>query len=345
MLSKGAADFEGPLPPKLDIPHEVVQLFRTHQYETVADEDDIGRYLAELQSEQYGRPLSELEEANERSRYVRTRLCHRKLLILRSVSDFANMFVRNLAEAGVLEYLGHRAALPALKRAAWPSDWISFGPVCPPMPSPLSIHDFERAVGGPHVLGAKLVWWCAAAKTPRSFGFDAGLSLEVWSLPIWAVDCGLQAKLSVYPLDLMQECAADLLRIASLGPAANTPVIDEPADGQADGPGEGCIFRWQGKNCTLSDTLSNFVRYLWKQPERLAPVVFANRDVWGGTVKTSAIYTAGHRVNKEFKTNNIPWRVGFDKPNVGLVQDISLRAWRTRRRLQNMKAECNHHLT
>lgn len=81
--------------------------------------------------------------------------------------------VRALNKAEGLNALAQRAGLQRVQREAWPSDWIRWDPMPLPSIPVMTVNELAELCGGRHRVGARLLWWCAAAQDPQVFGYTA----------------------------------------------------------------------------------------------------------------------------------------------------------------------------
>jgi hypothetical protein len=288
---------------------QVEWTFADEMPDVATQDSDWDCYSVGLVNDRYGRSLSEIEEQYERSCWVRARLMMRNLDAFDALVDVAHSFVEDLTREGGQRLLGVRANLAHLKRSAQPSDWVQFGPAYPPSQPPLGVSDYERLVGGPHILGARLIWWCAGAKKPKNFGFSCRFPQLLAAQPIWVTTCGQGVSASQYPLQLMQETATDIVRLLTSDSSLEASKTDDEPIAQGDGPCEVNTFRYRDSFCSLTETSWQLLSFLWHKRQRRAYCDDAIDDLWGGDVSKAAVETAACRINKIFRQNNIPFRV------------------------------------
>ncbi len=131
------------------------------------------------------------------------------------------------------------AGLEDLEPARFPSERVRHGPQRLPLFKGPTFLSFEVSQGGPHVLGARLIWWCAASADPRSFGYGEATALRLLIGIPWIEPCFRGVKIANEFLDTMQGCAeyvCDLLvsearRVSS---EAETSDVRKPAGPAAD---------------------------------------------------------------------------------------------------------------
>ena len=164
------------------------------------------------------------------------------------------------------------------------------------------------------MLGARLLWWCAAVRAPTGFGYSIPFSQALWCQPIWVTDDSRGARSNDRPITLMKQAASDVCRILGSQPEAK-PAEEMPAKPEMllHGPSLNGDFHWHGKRVPLTPTPWGLVDYLWNRPLRRASYSNAKQVVWGGYVKDSTIESAAYRATKCFKKAKVPLRVGIKK--------------------------------
>jgi hypothetical protein len=238
--------------------------------------------------------------------------------------DAAFAFVVELTEAGGQRILGERAGLPLLKKSARPSEWIQFGPVLPPNPPPLQVSEYEEGAGGPHVLGARLLWWCAAAKHSKEFGFSRSFSQSLWTQPIWITSQGWVAEVNGYPISLIKETASETVNLLVTGSVADSLSDPEQSDAElADGPHPINQFRWKDKLAQLTNSQWQLVDYIWKTRYRRAHYDDLIERFWGEKAEDSAVETAASRTSQSLKKQGIPVRLRLKARYVCLAVEES----------------------
>ena len=104
------------------------------------------------------------------------------------------------------------------------------------LPSSVAYGECERRVGGPHVFGARLLWWCAAAKDPEGFDYSLDFRRQLWMLPIWTTLEGGTGCANPTPVEAISEAAdavcANLTAIAA--DARMEPPTSSPAAASGD---------------------------------------------------------------------------------------------------------------
>lgn len=130
-----------------------------------------------------GRELSEQEEEDGHHAFQCFHVLRKHLYEMQQLMEACHQFFVALTDAGAQELLAQRANLKEIPAARWPSQLVHYPQA--PLPSCVTYGECEYCVGGPHVLGARLLWWCAAAKDPKAFDYSLDFRLRLWMLPIW----------------------------------------------------------------------------------------------------------------------------------------------------------------
>ena len=262
-------------------------------------EGEWARYLHGLEMEKYGGSLSQFEETEERSRWLRSQAMRLHGLRFKDLCGLCCDFVRELTRVSGQSRLGTRAGLQIATAHERPSSWIGFKPLNPPEPPPLNLNEYETNVGGPHVFGARVLWWCAAAKSPEEFGFAGMFDWKIWKQPFWFIEvAGGSLQVNRRPLTLLQEAA-----IYCLENRGNAEVGEEPPN---DGPGPAGRFYWKGRQIAFQARQRDLIKFLWSTPGKMREFEDAAEDVWGGTATNNAISTCVSRTNKRFLHEKIP---------------------------------------
>jgi len=147
-------------------------------------DDDCRQYLEDWQ-DHHGRELSQPEEDYEWESCRRLHFMRKHLTVLAELRQACHQFVQELTKAEGQHLLGQRAMLPQALPSQQPSALTCYSPVKLPAGLSLSYIDYEKDAGGPHVLGARLLWWLAASIIPKTFGYSDDLPLKLASMPIW----------------------------------------------------------------------------------------------------------------------------------------------------------------
>lgn len=147
--------------------------------------DDICRRYLEDWRVHFGRDPSPQEENYEWEACRRFHFLRKHLDVIAGLRQFCHRFVQELTGAGGQHLLGQRAMLPEVPPSQRPSASVCYGPVKLPSRLSLSYTDYEEDAGGPHVLGARVLWWLAASMAPKAFGYSDALPLKLMTIPIW----------------------------------------------------------------------------------------------------------------------------------------------------------------
>jgi hypothetical protein len=230
-------------------------------------------------------------------------------------------FFIELSEAGGQHILGERAGLQLLSPSEQPSELVRFRLLYPPDPPPLSELEYERKVGGPHVLGARLIWWCAAFESPEEFGFSGDFKL--WTEPIWAVDEATWTAKRVYTvranrgaLLLIRDAASEVCRLFDALQESGPPQSGEEAPPRF-GPWKGYTFWWEGRQPVhLSPVLWKLLSFMWKH--RYADRDWVMDQVWAESTTRSNFDSAKSRLNAILSKNGIPVEISSTRRCVRL---------------------------
>ena len=226
-----------------------------------------------------------------------------------------NFFVE-LTQAGYQHILAERAQLPSLPIAQRPTTNVCFGPVPLPDPLPLSYLAWERAAGSPHVLGARLLWWGAAAECPAEFGYECDFRSRFQFLPIWTFIQDHVGYADVNPVNVIKlsvQMVCELLEQNSeqeLGGAtsrATTRQLQEeeqecPLDGPqqlyTESPHSG-VFWYRGTSIPLRGQTWKLISLLWENTDRPVPFLdIAERLDMGSDWSDSTIRSMISRLNR-----------------------------------------------
>ena len=280
-----------------------------HPDSTVIQDLDWQQYRLGLIDVKYHRELSDAEESYEKSRWLRAQLMRRHLDEFRQLTDAALRFFLELTEAGGQCILGERARLPVLKRSEQPHSRIQFDHVNPPDPPPLSIDEYEQKVGGPHVLGARLLWWCAAAVAPTRFGYSRPFSQALWCQPIWVTDDSRGTRSNDRPITLMKQAASKVCRLLEKAPD-NVATDQEKRETPENGPQEPNRFWWNGSLAEFQRTPWLLLKCVWDRPTEGTPGNLMKKvdestaldEVWSGAQKSeSTLSRTVNRVNNHLE--------------------------------------------
>lgn len=164
------------------------------------------RYLEMLgrnHQEDLDDPLTDFETHQLESNALRISVMQSNLDRFLAICTSAGHLVRSLIELKFDTILAERASLRSLTEYRRPSPHVRYE-----IPTPSKeAHELP-----PHVLGSRLLWWCAAMTNPKEFGLDNGDYPRLWALPIWAdvrpTEEGLpEVWANPRPLQLMKDAA------------------------------------------------------------------------------------------------------------------------------------------
>jgi hypothetical protein len=135
----------------------------------------------------------------------------------RELAAVAWGFHSALTDAGAQPILAQRAGLRKLPRGGRPSPRVQFGPLPLPKVRPASYGAFVRSVHGPHIAGARLLWWLAAAHELEQFGYPDDLPDRFLSqLPWWDPIAG-GIEPSAVMLEAIKTCANSVVNMLEDG--------------------------------------------------------------------------------------------------------------------------------
>ena len=291
------------------------------------------RYLEDVKGEKYGRELSESEEDYEWSRWLRSQAMLPNLNSFNQLCTQCHEFVDGLSKIGKQSILGTRAGLKNALIHERPSSGVEFKPELPPHQSPLSCHEYESSLGGPHVFGARLLWWCAAGNSPEKFGYAPGFSQNIWSQPFWFIQNGdYERRVNPRPLSLLKAsvayCTENNPDSKSSTDESTEGIISVPeksdkkrvvsieSENQTKrGPGPACRFYWNGKPIELQPLQAHLMELLWtKQPNATFPVEEVAEKVWRkDTISDSACWSCISKLNRKFTEAAVPIEVYYQK--------------------------------
>lgn len=272
--------------------------------------EDCGRYILGLSSERYGRGLTELEETYERSRWFRSQAMIPNQEGFNQLTERCFRLVSELSKEGGQTLLGTRADLQAASAHQRPSNWVEFKPQYPPDSPPLNGSEYEALLGGPHIFGARLLWWCAAANSPQEFGYSPGFAHRIWTQPFWFLEsAGGKIQVNPRPLHRLREAAIYCVENAKFLDAQESIEQTPP-----NGPGPACTFNWDGKQIELQPIQAHLMEFLWKTPKTPVPVEELVDKVWRGKPLQDDTYS-GHasKLSKRFLDEGIPIQVHYRK--------------------------------
>lgn len=287
---------------------ENVQALRWNWVVELVDQEELeeewGACLNSLEQVRYHRSLSEVEEQYERSRWLRCRALMRHLNEFRSLTATAHALVLELSKANGQEILAERAGLSPLKRTKQPPDMVKYRPVYPPRKPAIQTIVYERQTGGPHVLGARLLWWLAAAEASENFGYTADFYHTLWTQPIWSVHASNTVKANEAVLGRITMTSNEVCRLILTVPKVSVAETRQ-AQPPANGPTPPNLFWWNGTSVELTDDQWNLVSFLWPRRRQMATTDEVIDRIWDAEVCSSTISAATSRLTKRFRENRI----------------------------------------
>ena len=259
-------------------PHEESELNSVERWEKYLH--DYGNYT--------NHRLSDAEEEDLRARWFRSDFIDRHSNKFDELAHASLRFFNELEKAGGQSVLGARARFSGLESSQYPHSQVHFAVEDLPNASLLDIAEYEKAAGGPHVLGARLLWWCAAAKHPKSFNLPPDFSLRLRHEPMWAIPYAKGIKANPRPVELMKSAANKVCGLLkSVGTEAPSQAPSPSL--RPDGPEDVGVFSWKGKGLSIPSQLWHLLKCLWDEPvrdvdgmpQRRVMVDTAVEAVWG----------------------------------------------------------------
>ncbi|MFN0198069.1 MAG: helix-turn-helix domain-containing protein [Planctomycetaceae bacterium] len=262
------------------------------------------QYEFAVAEEKYGRSMGDFEADYERVCFTRG------LAMWKHDDDFfrliylASEFVDKLGTGNKHLALGKLAGLLQAEHLAQPSNDILFQPVLPPGNPPLCYSEYETLVGGPHVFGARLLWWCAAGPNPNRFGYSINFTLTLRNQPFWFTT-NAKRQIVHMPMVLVRirEAAERIMLVSDAGmPSDQQPKIEE----EKDGPLSGGRFRWKGNIVDLTKLESRVIDFLWRK--RTSPVAreYFISHVWDKvSLADSTVTSCISRLNTKLDANKV----------------------------------------
>lgn len=281
-------------------------------------EDAYRQYARDFTDAKLGRDLTAQEDAYQWSRWFRSQAMLPNLDRFKQLTELSLLFVDELIRTRKQSILGTRAALGKAPIHQRPSRNIEFKPEPIPEEPPLDISQYEKLLGGPHVFGARLLWWCASAKSPKQFGYAPGFSQQLWSQPFWFLDRKVRGKLGLganqRPITLLQEAVAYCWDNRE---ASETELPPE------DGPGPSGTFRWKGKQIKLTPQQANLIGCLWKRRGKPRQIQSVIDEAWFEKPDTTknAVETCVCKLNGRFSEAQIPFTISVEDQQVILRRD------------------------
>lgn len=291
----------------LDSIHQFYHGVEWDWVEPIDDQAELDRqweaYQHGLEETSLGRRLSHEEADHWRPSWLRSSRAFLHVAEFRKLTSMAHRFYTELAEAGGEDLLGERAELERLTPVMQPSKLVRFKAEYPPDPPTLWTTEYERWVGGPHVVGARLVWWCAAAESPTEFGYPRDFFNRLLAQSIWTViqDNTVMANRSA--VSLMGDAASRIHDVINglTEPGISESLVEPPPK---RGPWKGCRFCWDGKTAHFTPQLWKLLSFMWKH--RSVDRDQIRRQVWEKEASRSNFDSAKSRVNAILLDEKIP---------------------------------------
>lgn len=166
----------------------IAQLKRVSwEFSEAIDEELEDRFAEhEVRCEEYDKSRFPMDHSDRREHFFRNDGVSSHLAEWAAIPKACYAILRAFHAAGALVRLASQAGLEHVGSQASPSDWIEWKvEELSPTP-PLSLAQFTKAVGGSHLVGCRLLWWCAAAKSPTEFGYSSwDRNGVMFGIPLW----------------------------------------------------------------------------------------------------------------------------------------------------------------
>ncbi|MEO2032570.1 MAG: helix-turn-helix domain-containing protein [Planctomycetaceae bacterium] len=223
--------------------------------------------------------------------------------------------------AGNQQLLGRRAGLEIASVGARPSSGVQCQPLLPPNDPPFAFNQYCRHFGGPHRMGAILLWWCAAAMTPTEFGFASGFSGELIRQPFWFEVGHDLCVADQRPVQLMVESATFIVNRSA---QRNTAEEDETLE---NSPFYAIVKVFE-KFPELSATQMKVLDYCCKQHLKNRPIQVEHlmSAVWGeDPPQKKSLSSTITRLTKKLEDQNLDVEIGTAGPLVRfeIISDAS----------------------
>lgn len=259
-------------------------------------ESAIEKYLLHVADVKYGHLLGDIEEEYERAIWLRREAMTRNWSPFEQLIQNANEYVLTLADSHYLTALGELAHLTPQSESARPSNSIPFGPIPFPNAPPLAFDDYLDLCEGPHVFGARILWWCAAAQTPEEFGYSPQFTNQLASQPFWFTE---RASTSIVanqrPLDLLRHAVERILATPQQIQKESSVSEQEP-----DGPLPGNEFRFRGITAKLTPKPFEALLILWRQRTHKMERRSFENEIWRDEIPSdSTVSSLVSRLNTQ----------------------------------------------
>ena len=260
-------------------------------------ESQVERYLLGLSDQKYGRELSETEETYERSRWLRSQCAQLNMRSYDYLFSASYNYVSNTANDYRMDALGELAGLVSASDWSRPSPQIRFQSSVFPETPALSINEYESQIGGPHVFGARLLWWCAAAASPQKFGYPFDFKLQLVNQPFWFQDGpSFKCSFNKRTLELLYATANRISNSSQLKLHNEKMKEENTLDQSENGPLPGNEFHYNGKTVSLTKNHSKALAALWNSKGKKLLLSDFKEVIWGDNVMGES--TTGSLISK-----------------------------------------------
>ena len=283
-------------------------------------EEEYAVYLRDLRTRNHRKKLPPEESQYVRSRWLRSQAMMRNFDEFNRLIDSCDRFVEELTKIGKQSILGTRAALKKATTHERPSPKIEFQPEFTPHHPPLSNFEYETLVGGPHVLGARLLWWCAAATNPQKYGYSAGFSHQLWTEPLWFTEKvennWLKLTANQRTLTLLQQAVEFCFQYKDCSESEVPP---------EDGPGVAGDFYWKGIHVELTRQEFKLIKALWKQQNKYRDIQYIIDEAWEEAPNTTkaTVQSCASKLSKKLADVGIPISISFRDLTVIITSDLA----------------------
>ena len=261
---------------------------------TLNEEEERHRsfFLSCVGEQEYDRELTPEEESHEKHRWPHTQAILRSQSNLDDLLDACRLFVAELFREHRFELLAQRAGLKGAELAERPSRKMPYRPELLPKPFPLFLNEYEEQVGGPIVLGARLLLWCIVAYDPEVFGYPAKHTRELRFLPIWFEEERSGNKEGKPRKWVAAEKPIRLLKNAAEEVATSPAIVINGIEFKDK------FVKRYNHVVELSKLHSELFKYIWSRKEEKIPLGDLKRDVWGGrSIKDKSMVDEVNRLN------------------------------------------------
>jgi hypothetical protein len=274
-------------------------------------------------------------------RQLRTTALRNNFERFRELSRRCFRFVAALTHEGRQSLLGVRAGLMPAEPAARASLHVEFKPLSIPVIEDLPGSSYETLLGTPTEVGARLLWWCAAATDPQSFGYRADHVSKLWDLPIWfdiqknshlpskfttvfeSIPSLYQVHATLRPIRLLQESAQFVATTEVSNP--NYTPSDVESGSSLYGVHGDDIF-WEGRPIPFSnqERIRDLARLVLERYPHSVHKKTAIEVVWkGNNRKVKTITSCCYRLSTHFNHHRVPLKITFNQ-STSLIETLYL---------------------